>query len=67
MEVPICPHKKSRRQEISDAIKLLGWCAVAERLKTEEDKFIFTELNKEDNKRLDDQQDKILKDAGITL
>ena len=57
----------TREKEIRKAIKLIGWVAVSERIKTEEDQKIFTELGKKFEASTKAAANRELKKAGISF
>lgn len=56
-----------RVEEIAKAINSIGWIATLERLKTEEDKTIFSELSAKFDKKQKAEVDAILKRKKISL
>jgi hypothetical protein len=59
--------KKSRKQELIEAIRLVGWIEVKSRVRTTVDKNILLELQEESEKSQNEQVDQKLKQAGISF
>ncbi len=59
--------KEARKKQIIKAIKLIGWFETGQRLKSDEDKSIFTEVSAEFDKTQKINDDHKLKKAGIIL
>jgi hypothetical protein len=59
--------KRTRREEISKAVELIGWSATSERIKMVEDRKIFNNLFEESIKKHKDREDAILKKHKLSF
>ena len=59
--------RKSRKEEIAKAIKLIGWYETSQRIKNQEDRKLFQELKDEFLSSSKARENERLKKAGISF
>lgn len=58
---------KNRQTELEEAIKLIGWTSVYNRIKSLEDRKIFEELQAKFDKDTEDEEQKVLNEHSISF